>query len=259
MKKIDVSKILAGGTIKEKALLICFANDDEGNTNVSLTSAEIEAIKRSLKSPGEIREYNHYLNIYNRYAELRPRLYALQQLTYSISYQFLNVCSKWEELEKLTDFCNCILLKNKDKELARYIEQSCKSWDVTAKVEKNEAGKLKLDYSKIQKRLDVLARDFSEAVMLAKSIITASDELQAKERARAFIPDDIKEMLAFFYTPSDIVPELYQRDNYLRLLETKGAEDRETKLAKKYAKLPSYKDIEVRPEYEAKAKKFFTI
>ncbi len=271
-KKINLKEILEKGSPKQKALLI-IQNDEESERIKGgfLTDREVDSIRKSLQSsPDELREFNKYLKIADKYAVNRFRIYALQENLKKLSAKIAAYTFLWELAEKEAETLNTILglldnSENKGKkeiphraDIEKYIYTSGANWHRWLKLKKKDNSReLEVDVTLLKKALDDVIADYTFSLSVAKAFTIASDKFVERYNASAFIPSDVSGMFDYFKSPNTDVPDLYRRDVYLSLLKEKGEEDREVQYRKKYAILPSYEEIE--PLKDTHADKVFSL
>lgn len=263
-KKLNLTEVLKNGTPKQKALLIIQNDQDEVRQKGGfLTDVEVRSLINSVrKSEAETKELKKYLDIADKYIINRFRFYGLQENLKKLSARIAGYCMLWELAEQQAEFCNVILglidtqgVKGVTKvshreDVERYIYQHGRGWSryVQLKRKKDSEGKplrdVEVDLHTLKALLDGVIADYRSSLSVAKAFVTASEEFIDKYSASAFVPEDIKGMFEYFKSPRTEVPELYRRDSYLKLLEAKGAEDKEVLYRQKYAILPAWEEVE---------------
>lgn len=264
-RNVNLTEILKSGTPKQKALLL-IENEEASNRmdGAFLKESEEKAIVESVKKkPTELKELKLYLDIASKYMENRFRLYGLQENLKKLSARIAGFCYIWELAEQQAEFCNTLLrlvdaegVKNAPKvahrgDVEKYIYQNCREWSRYAPIKRKkgadgELREVEVDLSQLRELIDGVVADYASSLAVAKAFSIASDEFLAKYHATAFVPADIKEMFKYYKSPKTEVPEIYRRDAFLKIKESKGEDDREVKYREKYAILPSWEEIEPR-------------
>jgi hypothetical protein len=259
-KRLNLTEVLERGTPKQKALLIIQSDEESQFIGATppLTEKEVQAIVKSVrKDSEEARAFYKYLDIAEKYSINRFRFYGLQENLKKLSARIAGYCQLWEQAEHEATIANTLLgLIDTDgvkgastfahrADVERYIYQSCRNWNKwTPIVRKKDSREVEVDTSRIRELLDSVIEDYRASLSVAKSIVEASDAFIDKFNASAFVPSDIKDIIAFFKAPPMDIPDIYRRDTYLQLLKEKGAEDREVQFRAKYAIVPAYEEIE---------------
>ena len=263
-RKANITEILKNGTPRQKALLL-IENEEKENRQSGgfLSDSEVRAILNSVRnSESERKELRQYLKIAEKYMLNRFRFYGLQENLKKLSARIAGYCQLWELAEQQAEFCNVLLglikpedgIKKKSvvhrEDVERYIYQHCRGWSRYVHIvrTKDSEGKplrdVEVDLSALRELLDGVIADYRSSLSVAKAFVTASEEFVDKYKASAFVPQDVKEMLAYFKEPRTEVPELYRRDAYLKLRAEKGEKDREVLYREKYAILPAWEEVE---------------
>lgn len=255
-KKTNLTEILTNGTPKQKALLIIKHEEEKqrlGNVT-TLTAKEAKAIIDSIKkgTEEERKEYNRYIDIADIYATNRLHLFALQENLYKFTARIYRLLNLWEQAEKEAELFNTLLselygkLKDGDyKKIKSFIYNQLLQWNRNTPIRQVEGkAEVEADLSYLRRQLDREVWAYAHALSVAKAFVEASDKFQQKERATAFIPEDIKTLLRTFTEPNLGIPEIYRRDSYLKLVREKGKDDREVKFMERYAILPAYEEVQ---------------
>lgn len=257
MKKVNLKEVLEKGTPKQKALLIIKSDEESqqlgGN---ALSEAEVKAIIRSVEhNPAEQKELNRYLRFAEVYSLNRSRMYGLHENLYKFAARIAAYLLIWEQAEREAELFNTILglmdtegrkvaAFPRKKEVEDYIYKRLKKWNRYISLKRKENSRdVEVDTTTIKEILLSEIGNYRHSVGVAKAMVAASDEFIEKYRALAFVPDDVKKMLATFRNPTEQLPDLYRRDIYLKLLREKGEDDREVKYREKYAIIPAFEEI----------------
>lgn len=263
-KALNLKEVLKNGTPKQKALLIIRNDQDEVRQKGGfLTESEVRSIINSVRGKeAEARELKRYLDIADKYILNRFRFYGLLENLKKLSARIAGYCQLWEMAEQQAEFCNVLLglIKPEDEkgtkgiprraDVERYIYQHGRGWSryVQIRRKKDSEGKplrdVEVDLSTLKALLDGVVADYRSSLSVARAFVIASDEFIEKYNASAFVPEDVKEMFEYFKAPRTEVPEIYRRDSYLKLLEAKGADDKEVQYRQKYAILPAWDEVE---------------
>lgn len=263
-KALNLKEVLKNGTPKQKALLIIRNDQDEVRQKGGfLTESEVRSIINSVRGKeSEAKELKRYLDIADKYILNRFRFYGLLENLKKLSARIAGYCQLWEMAEQQAEFCNVLLglIKPEDgkgaksiprrADVERYIYQHGRGWSryVQIRRKKDSEGKplrdVEVDLSTLKALLDGVIADYRSSLSVARAFVIASDEFIEKYNASAFVPEDVKEMFEYFKAPRTEVPEIYRRDSYLKLLEAKGAEDKEVLYRQKYAILPAWEEVE---------------
>lgn len=252
-KKITLSEVLANGTPKQKALLVIKHEEEEITKGVTptLTDKDVKAIIASVKkNPEEAKEYNRYIKISEVFAEYRFNYYSLQENIQKLIARILLYLRLWEQAEKEVELFNSLLaMMSKEGTLTPNIEsfiyKKLAQWHRCLPIRKKEGlPEVEVDITIIRRLLDGEIAIYKNSLGVAKAYVEAAEIFLKREKAAAFVPDDIKRMLAFFKSSHTEIPELYRRDSYLQLLKEKGANNREVRFREKYAIFPAYEEVE---------------
>ena len=255
MKKVDISEILASGTPKQKALLVIEDNlAKERNDRRLLSDRERDAIANSFKNkPMEYNEYCRYIDVAFIFEQNRFRIFALQESINKLAAALRGYLNILELSEHFADISNNLLdlvaelpiEKSESKKLEDFVYSSGKGWSRYLSVKK-VAGKKAVDTDtrKLQDCIKDILSSYTSDLSAAKGLVIASEEFIAKCNAAAFVPSDVREMLDSFKKPNTLIPAAYQRGEYLRLLKLKGEDDIEVQIAKTYAIVPAYEEVE---------------
>lgn len=247
-----VQELIATGTPKQKAQLVCTDYTDKKKQSYKplLTDEEEEAIRKSLKTDEESREFNKWISVYNIYCDLIP-IFGLAYKEYQVlAEKLLGYLRLWEAYDDEETHLNTLYQAIKDEGDEASLEvfsSSLESLTFTeGKLRKDKDGFIEIDTSRLYEKIQKIVSDLTEAYKTAKCVVVVTDEYTKRTRSAAFRPepmataiDQIKEDYALGVAPR------YSRA-ILNELKEKGKHI--TKDQALRAVYPSYDEIETPKE-----------
>lgn len=197
----QVTDILKEGTPKQKAVLICKETADYETNSYKplLTKEEAEALRDSLKTNEEKREFNKWLAIHNTYTRFASTL-GLAYTEYKANANALLVyVRQWEDYSRQENHLNYILDELKEKNN----EEGVKSFYETlefmslpyAKIGLDEDGYVEIDIGSPENTEGTLygvmvrgRKKVLQHLAVLKALIIAVDEWTKKMRSKAIMP-----------------------------------------------------------------------
>ena len=113
----QITEILKEGTPKQKAVLICrdFIDKETNKLETLLTKEEAEALRDSLTTNEERKEFNKWIAIYNTYCRMAPT-FGLMYAEYKANANAMLVyVRQWEDYSRQESHLNYIIDELKDK------------------------------------------------------------------------------------------------------------------------------------------------
>lgn len=225
----QVQELLASGTPKQKAALVCASTYNEKKWGKPLlTEAEEKAIYNSLKDNTEGREFNKWLNISNTIHEFGALLAMSTNIYLSYANEMMEYIRVWEAYEREADHINSLIDLTEEtnpKGVEAFREKVSRlSWTY-GKAKINDDGYLEIDidgtnglYSIIQNKREWVI----DALQQMKGMVVAFKEWIARKKAQPFVSEPIKEELqrAIQDVAARIAP--YYSERTLNKLRAKG-------------------------------------
>lgn len=251
MKKTNISKriqgLLSTATPKQKAILICLENFDKPKTgeDPTITDEEVEALKDSVKDPGERRILAKWVNYYYVYSSIAPffglAFAEFRSQANDVIANLLLVDSYKQEENHL----NTILqeLKDDSPEAVEAFMRAFKYMDFKlAKGKVTSDGYIQIDASGYLYKAQVGLDQVRVTLSSLKSIILALEEWTRRKKCRAIMPPSL--ISAIEYAKEDY--SLEEIPNYSRKLlhEKEKRGEPISASEKKYAIFPYYDEIE---------------
>lgn len=112
----QIADLIKEGTPKQKAVLVCrdFTDRNTNDLKPLLTKAEAEAIKDSLKTNEERKEFNKWIAVYNTYTRIASTFGLVYAEYKSNANALLIYIRQWEDYSRQESHLNYILDELKD-------------------------------------------------------------------------------------------------------------------------------------------------
>lgn len=191
-----IQEILSTATPKQKALLVCKQYTDRNTTRreTLLSDEEVIALRGSLKTNEEKKEYNKWINVYNVYNDLTPLLGLVFKEYQTEAERLLGYLRMWEVYEQEENHIITIYEKLKetgDKEVAEAFFTSLSHFHfIDAKLVISETdGYPEIDVDSLYWKIQEQAKNVSNTYIMAKAIVVVLEEYTKKTRSKDFRPD----------------------------------------------------------------------
>ena len=227
----QVTEILKEGTPKQKAVLICrdFTDKNTNRLKPLLTKEEAEALRDSLTTNEEKKEFNKWIAIYNVYTRMAPTLgLAYAEFKASANALLIHV-RQWEDYTRQENHLNYILdelIERDDKVGKEIFYDTLKYMSLPfAKIGLDSDGYVQVDIGTPEDPEGTLYKLILEtreecyyAMGAMKAMIIAVEEWTKKMRSKAIMPPTMedairqgKEDYAIYIAPAYSEHELNKR------------------------------------------------
>lgn len=265
MNKKDIDKkvqsLLEGADTKKKALLVCLKWTDwkVRKETPLLTDEEVDAIKRSLKTDAEKREYNRWCDIFDTYLDVMPLIGLIYKEYQVEAEKVIGYLRQWEAYKTEENHLNIIYnmcLEQHAPEVLDVFEESIQYMKLAnASIERDEDGFIEMDikplYHLIMMEIDRLKDLYSSA----KTMVVVVEEYTRRTKSAAFRPELLIEAITNIKEDYAMkVAKSYSR-KYLRQRINRG--EAVTAADEQRAVFPSYDEIEVNENLKEILKKRF--
>lgn len=218
----QVAEILKEGTPKQKAVLLCMDYTDlnKSRNKPLLTEEEAQAIRDSIKTEKEGREFNKWIAIYNTYSQYVHTV-GLAYAEYKANANAMLVyIRQWEDYSRQENHLNYILDELKDKNNEEGIKSFYEALEYMslpyAKIVLDEDGYVEIDVGSPEKTEGTLYGAILSGrqrviyyLSSLKAVVEALDEWTKKTRSKAIMPplisgalEDIKQDYALAVAPA---------------------------------------------------------
>lgn len=252
MNKKNLSKklqdILSTATPKQKALLVCKDYSDRGALRLEplLTEDEVTAIKNSLSTYEEKKDYNKWIAVYNVYNDFTPYFGLVYKEYESSAEKLLGYLKQWEAYDQEENHLITIYEGIKEaggKNVSEAFFKALSHLNFTdAKLAISEDGYPEIDIADLYRKIEAQAETVRTAYKAAKAIVIVMDEYTKKTRSSKFRPDIMK--YAIDTIKEDYALNVAPRYSRKLLQEKKDKGLRVTPEEEKRAVYPSYDEID---------------
>lgn len=244
----QLAEILATGTPRQKALLVCKDWTDKNTMRQEplLTEGEVRAIRESLKTNEEKREFNKWVNAYNVYNDITPTLGLAYKEYATEAENLLGFLRVWEAYDQEANNLNAIYQALLDSGNKKAVDTFGESLDYlhfsNAKLERDEDGYININISDLYELIKLRAKSVYESYAMAKALVMVVEEYAKKTRSKSFIPDLTLSAMADITGDyiANTAPQYSQRE-FLAKKERTFV----TKEEAKRAVYPSYDEVKV--------------
>lgn len=204
----QVTEILKEGTPKQKAVLICrdFTDKNTNSLKPLLTREEAEALRDSLTTNEEKKEFNKWIAIYNTYTRIAPT-FGLVYAEYRVNANALLLpLRQWEDYSRQESHLNYILdelKETKNEEGVKTFYEMLEYMSLPlAKIGLDTDGYVEVDIGTPENPTGTLyesiLRGRSECTLFLstlKAMVMALEEWTKKMRSKAIMPPIMEEGL----------------------------------------------------------------
>ena len=227
----EITDILKEGTPKQKAVLICrdFTDKETNHLQPLLTRDEAEALRDSLKTNAEKREFNKWIAIYNTYTRLAPT-FGLIYAEYRVNANALLLAIRqWEDYSREENHLNYIIDEFKDRkneESVKVVYEMLEYMQLPyAKIGLDKDGYVEIDVGTPERSEGTLfgllkqgRKGVYDFLVTLKGFTEVIEEWTKKMRSKAIMPpimidalDKAKEDYALYVAPAYSEHELNKR------------------------------------------------
>lgn len=243
-----VQELLVTATPKQKALLVCKDWTDKHYIDKEplLTEDEALALRDSLKTNGERREYNKWISVYNVYRDITPLFGIVYKEYQAVAEKVLGLLRQWEaynqeENHLITIYEEIKGLKDKKAEEA-YLASLDYLHFKDAKLVRADDGYPEIDIAPLYERIQEAAKDVYKFYSVAKAMVLVIEEYTKKTRSKDFRPDVMIESIG--YIKEDYAQRVAPRYSRKLLKERIDKGMKITPDERKRAVYPSYEEIQ---------------
>lgn len=204
----QITEILKEGTPKQKAVLICRDYTDRNTRKETplLTKEEAEALRNSLNTDEEKKEFNKWIAIYNTYRRMAPTL-GLAYAEYKANANALLVSVRqWEEYTRQENHLNYIIDELKDRKEANGLKIVYEMLEYMslpfADMELDRDGYVEVNIGTPEKPEGTLYGQMLEGrkkvimhLSLLKAMVVAIDEWTKKMKSKAIMPPILEDAI----------------------------------------------------------------
>lgn len=252
MSKKSISKkvqeLLVTATPKQKALLVCKDWTDKHYIDKEplLTEDEAFALRDSLKTNEEKREYNKWISVYNVYKDITPLFGIVYKEYQAVAEKLLGLLRQWEaysqeENHLITIFEGIKELQEKKAEEA-YLASLSYLHFKDAKLVIAEDGYPEIDIAPLYEQIQEAVKDVYKFYSVAKSMVLVIEEHAKKTRSKDFRTDFMIESIGFI--KEDYAQRVAPRYSRKLLKERIDKDMKITPDETKRAVYPSYEEIQ---------------
>lgn len=187
-----VQELLTTATPKQKAQLVCNQWQDpntQGSTPL-LTEEEAAALRDSLKTNEEKKEYNKWIGVYNVYSELTPYLGLVYKEYMGEAEKILGLLRVWETYENEENHLNAILqelIDTKNEEGVKSFKRAASYLTFTdAKLVWAEDGYIEIDVTRLYEKIKENLKTVWQSYEAAKAIVLVTDKYTKRTHSSAF-------------------------------------------------------------------------
>lgn len=190
-----IQELLTTATPKQKAQLVCkqWTENNTRSLEPLLTEDEVKALRDSLTTDKEKREYNKWIGVYNVYSELTPLFGLVYKEYQGEAEKLLGYLRVWEAYNQEENHLNTLyqeLLDNGNKEAIEAFNRGVSYLTfVDAKLTRDKDGYIEIDithlYEKIKERLKTVWSTYEAA----KAIVIVTDGYTKRTHSSAFRPE----------------------------------------------------------------------
>lgn len=197
MSKKSLSKriqdILTTATPKQKAQLVC-RQFTEGNirrdSQPLLTEEEVIALRNSLKTDEEKREYNKWIGVYNVYCELTPFFGLVYKEYQGEAEKVLGLLRLWEAYENEENHLNVILQELRDTGNEKGIETYKRAISyltfMDAKIVWTEDDFIEIDVTRLYEKIKERIKTVWTSYEAAKAIVLVTEKYTKRTHSSGF-------------------------------------------------------------------------
>lgn len=190
-----IQELLTTATPKQKAQLVCNQWQDP-NTQGSaplLTEEEAIALRDSLKTDEEKKEYNKWIRVHNVYRELTPYLGLVYKEYQGEAEKTLGLLRVWESYESEENHLNVILqelIDTNNKEGVEAFKRAASYLTFTdAKLVWTKDGYIEIDTTRLYDRIKECLKSVNQSYKAAKAIVLVTDRFTKRTHSSAFRTD----------------------------------------------------------------------
>lgn len=241
-----VQELLSTATPKQKALLVCKDWTDKHYIDKEplLTEDDVIALRDSLTTIEEKREYNKWISVYNVYREMTP-LFGIAYNEYrAVAETLLGYLRKWEAYDNEENHLITIYeeLKGQGKGATdAYFNALSRLSFPDAKLITAEDSYPEIDIERLYERIKEASKEVYKFYATAKAVVVVIDEYTKKTRSKDFRPDVMIESIS--YIKEDYAQRVAPKYSRKLLKEKQDKGMRITKDEIKRAVYPSYEEI----------------
>lgn len=254
-----IQELIKTATPKQKAIIVSkdWTDMRQVRQEPLLTEEEVTAIRDSIKTPEEAKEYNKWITCYNVYADVIP-LIGLALAQYREQAEeivgYLRVLESYEQEENhLNSIFEALKESNSKKALSAF-DSSLKNLRFQyAELKRDEEGYIEIDTSNLFSIVQDKVRAISFACMALKAFIIAVDNWTNKHKSRKLMPPTLYENMDAVKSDTliNVVPSYSRRflKDKIAQAEKRGETYTPTISEKKKAIFPCYDEMPIDKEY----------
>lgn len=244
-----IQELLSTATPKQKALLICkkYTDCNTMREDALLTDEEVIALRESLKTNEEKREYNKWINVYNVYNDFTPLLGLVFKEYQAEAEKLLGYLRMWEAYEQEENHIITIYEELKETGAKGVAEAFFTALShisfIDAKLVISETdGFPEIDIERLYRKIQEQAKNVTNTYIVAKAIVVVLEEYTKKTRSKDFRPDIM--ITAVERIKEDYAMNVAPRYSRKLLQEKIDKGMRITKGEQKRAVYPSYDELQ---------------
>lgn len=252
MNKKSLSKkiqdILSTATPKQKALLVCKQYTDRNTMRKEalLTDEEVIALRDSLKTNEEKKEYNKWINVYNVYNDITPLIGLVYKEYQAEAEKLLGYLRRWEDYDQEENHLISVYEEIKEAGGKEAVEAFFSALShltfIDAKLIIGKDGYPEIDTQQLYERIIEQVKSVTGSYVVAKAIVLVIDEYTKRTRSKDFRPDIMITAIDEIKTDYSLnVAPRYSREILQRKI-AKGT--KVTPDEKKRAVYPSYDELQ---------------
>ena len=240
--------ILKTASPKKKALLVCKQWTDRQTRALEplLTENEVKAIRESLKTDKEKRDYNKWIDVYNVYVNITPMFGLVYKEYQSVAERILGYLRQWEDYNQEENHLNTIyealLETGEEAALDAFASALPPLLFVDAKLLRNEEGYVEIDVGRLYRKVRDSVEELEERYKEAKALVVVTEEYTRLTHSSDFRPDIMVDAIKII--KEDYALRVAPRYSRKRLQEKIDGGQRVTSAERLRAIFPYYEEIE---------------
>lgn len=186
-----LQKLLAEGTPRQKALLVCENSRTLNDTGTEpiITDDDLQAIRASLKDNEELKEYNKWIGIHQVYSDLTPAFGVLTKGYEAELHTMRCYLTRWEDYTQEENHLNIIyrgLLDAGDEQAIETFREKVKRLTfINAKVELTDK-EVTINIDELYSRIEIRKAELLYAYGMAKALVLETEKFKRRTRSAGF-------------------------------------------------------------------------
>ena len=244
-----LQKLLAEGTPRQKALLVCENSRTLNDTGTEpiITDDDLQAIRASLKDNEEVKEYNKWIGIHRVYSDLTQAFGVLTKGYEAELHTMRSYLTRWEDYIQEENHLNIIylgLLDTGDEQAIETFREKVKRLTfIQAKIEITDK-KVTINIDELYSRIEIKKSELLYAYGMAKALVLETEKFKRRTRSAGFTLDAIDRSIEAIKNPNIEGLKRYSRK---QLQEDIDEGMNITAGDRKKAILPYYEEVEPNP------------